>query len=193
MKRKWAGVVGLLIILLLGTICVRAGEMTTSGKPTSPAETLIVSGTITNLQGKAVKEVGLHFFLNGQKLEQEEEVTTSKAGRYEAELKVPKGSLPAGKVELEASKPSYQTSGRTALDKVVAERIDEKGNAVFLAHQSLQLKRAISPAFWIATLVLLLVYVLIAFEVMHRTLAAMLGAALLHVYHLYGRDIQRRL
>jgi Na+/H+ antiporter NhaD/arsenite permease-like protein len=179
MKRKWAGVVGLLIILLLVTTCAWAGEMQTAGKPTSPAETLIVSGTITNLQGKAVKEVALHFFLNGQKLEMEEEVTTSKAGRYEAELKVPKGALPAGKVELEASKPSYQTSGRTTLDKVLAERIDEKGNAVFLAHQSLQLKRAISPAFWIATLVLLLVYVLIAFEVMHRTLAAMLGAALL--------------
>ena len=51
------------------------------------------------------------------------------------------------------------------------------------------MKRAISPAFWIATLVLLLVYALIAFEVMHRTLAALLGAALADVYHLHGRDL----
>ena len=80
---------------------------------------------------------------------------------------------------MEAAKPSYQTSARILLDKVLPERVDEKGNNVFLAHQSLKMKRAVSPAFWIATLVLLLVYALIAFEVMHRTLAALLGAALL--------------
>jgi Na+/H+ antiporter NhaD/arsenite permease-like protein len=179
MKRKVAGVVGLLTILLLGLTYVWAGEIQTSGKPSGPVDTLIVSGTITNLQGKAVKEVGLHFFLNGQKIELEEEVATSKAGVYEAKLKVPKGTLPGAKVEVEAAKPSYQTSARMLLDKVLPERVDEKGQAVFLAHQSLKIKRAISPAFWIATLVLLLVYALIAFEVMHRTLAALLGAALL--------------
>jgi Na+/H+ antiporter NhaD/arsenite permease-like protein len=35
------------------------------------------------------------------------------------------------------------------------------------------------PAFWIATAVLIAVYILIAFEFMHRTLAALLGASLL--------------
>ena len=179
MKRKWAGVVALVTILLLGLTCVWAGEMQTSGKHPGPVDTLIVSGTITNLQGKAVKEVGLHFFLNGQKLELEEEVSTSKAGVYEAKLKVPKGTLPGAKVEVEAAKPSFQTSARMLLDKVLPERVDDKGNNIFLAHQSLKMKRAVSPAFWIATLVLLLVYALIAFEVMHRTLAALLGAALL--------------
>jgi Na+/H+ antiporter NhaD/arsenite permease-like protein len=170
-----------LLVCLLWTLPAYASgsQKAEPGQQTGPTDLLIVSGTISNLQGKAVKEVGLHFFLNGQKLELEEEVTTSKAGRYEAELKVPKGALPAGKVELEASKPSYRTSDRMLLDKVLPERVDEKGTAVFLAHQSLKMKRALSPAFWIATLVLLLVYALIAFEVMHRTLAAMLGAALL--------------
>ena len=55
----------------------------------------------------------------------------------------------------------------------------KKGNVYYLAHHKISLKRAVSPAFWIATLVLFVVYALIAFEVMHRTLAAMLGAALL--------------
>jgi Na+/H+ antiporter NhaD/arsenite permease-like protein len=165
-------------LCLLAIAFPAAGET----KPVvSPAayDMLIVSGTITNVQGKAVKEVGLHFFLNGKKLELEEEVTTSKAGRYEAELKLPSGTLPAARVDLEAGKPSFKTSDRIRLEKVVQEKIDEKGNAVYLAHQKITMKRAISPAFWIATLVLLLVYALIAFEIMHRTLAAMLGAALL--------------
>jgi len=175
-----------LLLMLVTIILWGATGMTSESPPsggpakiTGPTDILIVSGTITNLQGKPIKEVALHFYLNGQKVELEEEVATSKAGVYEAKLKVPKGTFPGAKVELEAAKPSYQPSGRMHLDKVVQERVDEKGNTVFLAHQSLQVKRAISPAFWIATLVLLLVYALIAFEVMHRTLAALLGAALL--------------
>jgi Na+/H+ antiporter NhaD/arsenite permease-like protein len=78
-----------------------------------------------------------------------------------------------------AQKPSFKTSGKIVLDKIVREKADERGNTYYLAHHSLTLQRTVSPAFWIATLVLLLVYALIAFEVMHRTLAAMLGAALL--------------
>ena len=179
MKRNWLIVAGFLTVFWAFSTATWAGEVKQSGTLVGPVDTLIVSGTITNLQGKPVKEVGLHFFLNGQKLELEEEVATSKAGVFEAQLKVPKGTLPGAKVEVEAAKPSYQTSARMVLDKVLPERVDDKGNAVFLAHQSLKMKRAVSPAFWIATLVLLLVYALIAFEVMHRTLAALLGAALL--------------
>ena len=148
-------------------------------KPSGPSDILIVSGTVANAQGKAVKEVGMHFFLDGKKVELEEEVITSKAGSYKAEIKLPSGTLRAVKVELEAEKPSYKTSEKFPLDKIVQEKGDEKGNTYYLAHHNLTLQRTISPAFWIATLVLLLVYVLIAFEVMHRTLAAMLGAALL--------------
>ncbi len=155
------------------------GTAAENQKPTGPADILIVSGTVSNVQGKAVKEVALHFFLNGSKVELDEETTTSKAGRYEAEFKLPAGTLPAAKVELGAQKPSFKTTEKIVLDKIVKEKIDEKGNTYYLAHQNLILQRAVSPAFWIATLVLLLVYALIAFEVMHRTLAAMLGAALL--------------
>ena len=42
----------------------------------------------------------------------------------------------------------------------------------------MSLTRAITPGFWVAAIVLLAVYGLIAFELMHRTLAAFLGAAL---------------
>ena len=56
-----------LLVCLLWTLPVYgsgAGK-TEPGKPAGPSDLLIVSGTITNLQGKAVKEVGLHFYLNG--------------------------------------------------------------------------------------------------------------------------------
>lgn len=168
-------------ILILVLMAGLAGSITAAEtqKSAGPSDILIVSGTVNNVQGKAVKEVGLHFFLNGEEVALEEESTTSKAGRYEVEIKMPSGTLPGAKVEMEARKPSYKGSEKITLDKVVKESIDEKGNTVYLAHQSINLQRAISPAFWIASLVLLAVYALIAFEVMHRTLAAMVGAAFL--------------
>jgi Na+/H+ antiporter NhaD/arsenite permease-like protein len=56
---------------------------------------------------------------------------------------------------------------------------DQSGRRLFQASRTFTLSRQITPAFWIATLVLLLVYIIIALEWMHRTLAALLGAAML--------------
>ena len=63
--------------------------------------------------------------------------------------------------------------------KVVEAGVDAQGNQLFQATQNLTLNRTITPGFWIATLVLLLVYVVISFEWMHRTLISFLGAALI--------------
>jgi len=156
------------------SLAARAGSGTST-----PSDILIVAGTITNNQGKAVKEVELTFYVNGKKVETEDEVTTSKSGRYEAELVLPRGTLPAAKVEVEAHKASYKASERAVLAKVLKEGESEQGSVNYLAHHSFTLLRAITPAFWLATLILIAVYTLIAFELMHRTLAALLGAALL--------------
>ncbi len=148
-------------------------------KSQGPHDILVVSGTILNAQSKPVKEVEVNFYVNGAKVQLEEEVITSKAGRYEAELLLPPGTLPGAKVEIEADKPAYKSSGHILLEDVVQEKTDAEGNVNYLAHYNLTLMRAITPGFWIATFVLIAVYALIALELMHRTLAAFLGAALL--------------
>ena len=73
---------------------------------------------------------------------------------------------------MEVKKPCYEDSGPVALARIIKERSDGKGSTFYLAHQNVVLKRIIGPAFWIAASVLILVYGLIAFEVMHRTLSA---------------------
>jgi Na+/H+ antiporter NhaD/arsenite permease-like protein len=166
-------------VFLLSFIVISLGVAAEVPKTPSPSDIVIVAGTITNVQGKPIKEATLSFSLNGKEIELEEEVTTSKAGRYEAELKFSLGTFPSGKLDIAAKKPCYQSTERILLNNVVKERADESGNIFYLAHQSLTLKRFVTPAFWIATIILLAVYVLIAFELMHRTLAALLGAALL--------------
>jgi Na+/H+ antiporter NhaD/arsenite permease-like protein len=171
----------LLLFILLFTIILCPASNTPAEDKTATGLTdiLIVSGTITNAQGKPIKEVNLHFTIDGKDVELAEEVDTSEAGRYEAEIHVPCGLLPGARVELTGEKPCYKTSENILLDNIVRERVDENGGVHFLAHHSFTLTRSITPAFWIATLILAAVYALIAFELMHRTLAALLGAAVI--------------
>ncbi|MGC1403727.1 MAG: ArsB/NhaD family transporter [Thermodesulfobacteriota bacterium] len=176
MKRLFIHSISLLSLIFTFQLLSLATELPrTSG----PSDLLIVSGTITNVQGKGIKEAQLNFFLNEQKVEQKEETTSAGTGNFKAELSFPPGTLDKGKLALEAEKSSYKHSGKIGLDKIVKERIDEKGRVHYLAHQNIALTRTISPAFWMATFILLAVYAVIAFEFMHRTLAALLGAALL--------------
>ncbi len=176
-KRKPTGMLLLLIlaIFMSATPCSGGQKSQTSG----PEDVLIVTGTVTNAQGKGVKEAAIGFFINGKEVERENELLSENRGTYKAELFLPKGTLSGAKVTMDIKKPCYENSGPVALDHIIQEKIDGKGSTTYLAHQNVVLKRIISPAFWIATSVLILVYGLIAFEVIHRTLAALLGAATL--------------
>ena len=57
----------------------------------------------------------------------------------------------------------------------------------FVTSTTVQMKRFQGKAFWIAPVIFIFVYALIAFEILHRTLAAFLGAAvLLLITHTLG-------
>jgi Na+/H+ antiporter NhaD/arsenite permease-like protein len=166
----------LFIAVLLGLL---AQPVLAAPAPASSGDTLIVSGTITNPQGKGVKDARLTFYVNGKKLELPNEVITENNGTYDAKLRFPPDTLPGAKVEVRVERPSYKSTGRVVLPYVLKERVDRSGGAHYLAHYSVTLPRAISPALWIAAAVLLAVDVFIAFELLHRTLAAMVGATVL--------------
>lgn len=139
---------------------------------------IVVTGIVRTPQGKGVRDADLGFYLDGKKLPMEE-ITTSSNGSFHVELKLPTGSWHGRKLEMEVEKPSFKGSGPILLENIVKEREDQLGNSFYLAYKNIELQREISPAFWIAALVLVGVYVLIALELMHRTLAALLGAATL--------------
>jgi Na+/H+ antiporter NhaD/arsenite permease-like protein len=144
-----------------------------------PADILVISGVITDTHGKGVRGAKLTFFLNGHQVDQQEKVFTSHTGAYETKIFFPHNSLSQGIVEVEASKPAYARQDRIKVMTVLEEKEDEHGNRYYLAHLDMVLQRVLSPGFWIATVTLLLVYVLIALEIVHRTLAAFLGASLM--------------
>ena len=147
----------------------------------APADRLTVSGNFVNPQKKPVKEVDVEVLVNGRAVKplgKDEEITSGSKGAFSVQFDLPPGTLPAGKVEVKAHKPNWQPLKPTAV-KVVDAGTDEQGNRRFEAAQNFTLTRAVTPAFWLASIILLLVYLIISFEWLHRTLAAFLGAALI--------------
>ncbi|MEJ5375238.1 MAG: ArsB/NhaD family transporter [bacterium] len=184
--RRWVGVAGsfsLLMGILFGGLCWAGDEKKSA---LGPLDILIVNGSVKTAQGKGIGDAQIKFFLEGKQLDLEE-ARSSELGTYQVELRLPKGSLPGAKVEMEVQRPSFKPWGPVRLERIFEDHMDQEGNKVYVAHQSLRLERTLSPAFWIAAAVLVAVYGLIALEVMHRTLAALLGAsALLFVTYTAG-------
>ena len=176
---NWPKNLSILVIAIFIALFANSGEFSASAKMTG--DKLIVSGMVADAHGKAVKEVEIELLVNGQHVKpagKEEEIVTGNQGSFSKEFVLPDGTFPAAKVEVSAKKANWETMSPTAV-KVVDAGTDTQGNRLFQAAGSFTLQRAVTPAFWLATFMLLAVYVIISFEWMHRTLAAMLAAALL--------------
>jgi len=147
----------------------------------APGDHLAVSGLVTDPMAKGLKEVEVEVLVNGQHVKpvgKDAEITTGKPGGFVADFILPPGTLPAAKVEVKAHKPSWKPIPATPV-KVVEAGADAQGNKLFQAAQNLTMNRTTSAGFWIASLILLLVYVVISLELMHRTLVSFLGATLI--------------
>ena len=145
----------------------------------SPGDVLVVSASVTNAQGKGIKDAEPRFFVNGEAVTPAAAPVTDSNGTFEARLDLPAGTLPAAQVEMSVERPSYKPSARILLGQIHPEQTDGAGNGTYVAHVAVTLQRSISPGLWIATVVLVAVYAFIAFELMHRTLAALVGASIM--------------
>jgi len=171
--------------LYILTFLVIAGLLAASAVAAAPApapgDHLSISGLVTDPMGKGLKEVEVEVLVDGRHVKpvgKDAEITTGKPGGFVADFNLPAGTLPAAKVEVKAAKPSWKAIPATPV-KVVEAGADAQGNKLFQAAQNLTLNRTTTAGFWIASLILLLVYVVISLELMHRTLVSFLGAALI--------------
>jgi Na+/H+ antiporter NhaD/arsenite permease-like protein len=107
----------------------------------------------------------------------EDSVMTESDGTYQTRFWLPTGLLTDDStLDISAYKPSfikksYQIQGH--------ELTRDGVNLIGLAE--IEIQRTTGPAFWIAAIVFLLAYILISFELLHRTMAAMLGASIMLV------------
>ena len=170
----------IVLLVVLGSVLV-SGALAAAAPAAPSGDRLALSGLVTNPMGKGLKEVEVEVLVNGQHVKpvgKEAEVATGKPGGYVADFLLPPRTLPSAKVEVKASKPSWKPIPATPV-KVVEAGVDTQGNRLFQAVQNLTMHRQITAGFWIAAIILLLVYVVISLELMHRTLVSFLGAALI--------------
>ncbi len=174
------------LILSLLVICslMMISGVASAEKTDSAKDALVIQGKILDSAGNALSEANILPYLNGKPFlatghgaEAEKDYSTGKNGLFRIEIPTTEEKIKSGKWELKVTRPSFKPSQLVTL-KVLDDGMAEDGVHRWVANASVQLKRMQGGAFWIALVVFLGVYVLIAFEILHRTLAAFLGAAL---------------
>ncbi|OAG27782.1 ArsB/NhaD family transporter [Thermodesulfatator autotrophicus] len=101
-------------------------------------------------------------------------IHTELDGSFYLALDIPKEEFQKSQIKLKIYKSAYKNQEITLSSSDFAVK-----NGEYYTKVKVVLKRTLNPAFWIATVVFLLAYILISFELLHRTLAAMLGAAIM--------------
>jgi Na+/H+ antiporter NhaD/arsenite permease-like protein len=134
-------------------------------------EYVTIAGTILDSHKEPVGEAVIEVEMDGHPIV---EIETAGNGHFLAEFMVERGALHTGEIELKVHKTSF--TGKAM--HIAGHDFAKKGDHYYAA-ETIMLDRHLGPAFWISTVVFIIAYALIAFELLHRTIAAMLGAALM--------------
>ncbi len=145
-----------------------------------------IFGKVLNSHSSGVGEAQIQILLDGTPLRvsgqkghgsPHDSFTTESDGSYQARLWVKAGLVnDESTLEITAYKPSFS---KTSYEIKGHELTKDGSNFIGLA--DIQIERTTGPAFWIAAIVFILAYILISFELLHRTMAAMLGASIMLV------------
>jgi len=166
------------LAFIIGSILMGSAAMAGHGSAAGHTQAAIVNGDTINISGiildshkEPVHEVNVEISANGKPVDT---VVTAHNGKYVSRFQMEKGKILSSTIQIRASKTSFSAS---TLEFKGAE-LATAGDHYYIS-EDISLNRVLGPAFWIATVVFILAYVLIAFELLHRTIAAMLGAALM--------------
>lgn len=169
----------LLTVLLVGVslalVRPRAGALAQG-----PAAATLVTGSVRDRQGQPV-EGALVTLVVGDESDPIAQATTQPDGRYAL---FPPKTIPDS-LTVHIERVHFQDVS-IKLDAAAVQSLRD-GGPVLLADTILL--RRISPAFWIATLVFVVVLVLIATAQLHNTLAALVGVTLLFAFSYLGHPI----
>jgi len=155
---------------------------------------LLIQGKVLDASGNAVEGAQVIPYLNGKPIipaahgaGHEEGFSTGRNGLFRVELPFGSSKIKDGKWSVKITRASFRPSEMLPIAKLFEEGTNDKGMTSYVANLNVTLQRMQGTAFWIALAVFAAVYVLIAFEILHRTLAAFLGAAtLLVITHTFG-------
>jgi Na+/H+ antiporter NhaD/arsenite permease-like protein len=149
---------------------------------------LVLQGKVLDSTGSPLSDANIAPYLNGKPFmpavsvgEAHKTFTTGANGLFMIEIPAPEEKIKDGKWSLKITRPSFKPSSVISLDKIHDQGQDQSGAKRYVAATTVTLERIQGTAFWIALVVFVAVYLLIAFEILHRTLAAFLGATVILV------------
>ncbi len=174
--RTWLAI----CLLLCAMPCSFAWASSSRTDPPGGPSRLHISGVILDSHRDPVRDAIIRIRVEGAPREilsrgrRGPEARTGPDGSYLLEVHLPTLLDPATKLELEVRKASFMAIPIA----LTGEDFARRGESFFL-YKDVSLPRFVGAAFWIALLIFLGVYLLISLEILHRTVATMLGAALM--------------
>jgi Na+/H+ antiporter NhaD/arsenite permease-like protein/CYTH domain-containing protein len=150
---------------------------------------LTLVGRVVNTQNAGVDEAEVRVFIGGTQRtltvagEETEVAYTHADGSYVVDLTLPKALIETQTVAVEISKPGF----RTTRQGFAWQEMACSGDHCHLRVPDVVLYRIFNPAFFLATAIFVVVFGFISLNVLHETIAALLGvAAMLGVSYFVG-------
>ncbi len=158
----------------------------------SGQDQVLLTGRIETLHKEPISDAEIKILVNGKEqpimireadaslgtapvFAEDNEIVSSSDGNYSATIFLPDYTAKNAAITIHVEKPSYNS--RDVQVKSLTEISGKPGQ--FIHYENITPLRKVGPAFYISALVLILIYVLISFDVFHRTLVALLGASIL--------------
>jgi Na+/H+ antiporter NhaD/arsenite permease-like protein len=169
----------LLSLILLTRPALALGSVETSDSPENVMLTVV--GRVIDAQDKAVDQAEVRLLVRGvpQTLlvvgEEAQVVYTDKDGFYVVELELPSAFIEAETLTVQISKPAY----RITHQDIGPEEIAHTSDHYFVGVLKVVLPRALNTAFFLAAAIFVVVFGLISLNLLHETIAAFLGAAVM--------------
>lgn len=156
---------------------------------------LVLQGKVLDSTGSPLSDATVLPYLNGKLFmpsangsHGQKDNETGRNGLFMIEVSAPVEKIKDGKWSVKVTRPSFKPSEVIPVTRIAEGDADAQGIRRFSASSLVVgMQRIQSAAFWIALIIFAGVYILISFEVLHRTLAAFLGAAaVLIITHTFG-------
>src|SRR4030066_1968748 len=166
MKRR---MLVILSLILLVSLWVFSSNLSFATEEAAQGDTVFISGPVIDYHNEPVKEARVKILVNGQpqkimvEQEEAEETETSSQGTYQLSFNLTPEQIDTAKVQVEVRKTSF---AKTTIDLGKAD-FAQKGQQ-FFAVKDVKIPPWLGPAFYIATGLFLLIYIVISFEILHR-------------------------
>jgi Na+/H+ antiporter NhaD/arsenite permease-like protein len=177
------------VLLVLGSLVLVPAAPVCGCPETTDEVTLTLIGRVVNTQDRAVDEAEIRVFIGGSQQtlrsngEEAEAVHTDVYGFYVVDVTLPRALTDAETVAVEVTRTGFRTTRQGFAGQEIACASDH----CYVRVPDVVLARVSNASFFLAAAIFVVVFGLISFNVLHETIAALLGvAAMLGVSYFIG-------